>query len=366
MAKRNELVELYRFIMALSIVAHHIIYYAGAGDINNLRFGVEFFFILSGFLLINHCEKKPNESMISLMKGKIVHFYPYMVVIYLAAAVVVAIEKQENYGVILFQYLHQLLFLSNLFKEKVSYLRGTGQLWFVLSQLWATLILSWILKVCREAYRAVALFLVMITGYAAVIRCSGNLTTNVNWKIGEGGNIKIYVSLTLCRAMAGMACGMLAYLIFRKLSGYVYTKFAKNGGTLLSIVSLCMGLCLSARPKDAAINSYSWRSLLVVLLYAAAILLAFTFAQNVPQNKICKAICQRGGKWSLMIYVTHLLTIYMTIDAKISYGKKYWVIVFAGTAVASVLLELCVKLLRKGWAAFMVWLKKMCIAEPIE
>lgn len=154
MSKRNELVELYRFIIAVSIVVHHIIYHAGAGDINNLRFGVEFFFILSGFLLISHCEKKPDESISHLMLGKIRHFYPYVVILYLVAAVMTSLWSNEHFVVNFYNHLHQLLFLSDAFKGKVSYLEGTGHLWFITEMLCATIILSALIKHAHKLYES--------------------------------------------------------------------------------------------------------------------------------------------------------------------------------------------------------------------
>ncbi len=189
------------------------------------------------------------------------------------------------------------------------------------------------------------------------------MTTAVSWKIGEN---KIYVPLPLLRALAGMACGTIVYFIFRHLCQYSYTQFAKKGGTLLSFIALCMGLWLSARGKEHAVNSYGWRSILVVLLYATALLLAFTFSQDIIQNQALKKLCCLGGKYSLSIYMVHLLVIYTGIHLGIPYGKKFWLVVFIGTALATVLIECGASILRLGWAAFVTWLKKRCIVSPTE
>lgn len=53
--KKSHLVEGYRFVIAISIMIFHFL--KTWSNTNNLRQGVEFFFVLSGFLLMAHCEK---------------------------------------------------------------------------------------------------------------------------------------------------------------------------------------------------------------------------------------------------------------------------------------------------------------------
>lgn len=198
-----------------------------------------------------------------------------------------------------------------------------------------------------------------------IIRCGGRLNTNVYWKIGD---YKIYLPLTLIRAIVGMMCGCYLYDLYKKLSQCSFTKFAKNAGITLSAVCMAIGIALSAYSKEAPINSHSWRTLIVVLLYMVSVELAFLFGQSFPANSTAQKICGILGKWSLPLYASHECVLYlMKQKLDMPYFRKRWMLVaFAGAAASTVLLELCVKLLRKSSAAFMVWLKKMCIAEPVE
>lgn len=139
MSKKNSLIELYRFVAAISILVFHVASGFENGQVTNWRLGVEFFFILSGFLLMNHCDKHPEDTPIHVTFGKIKSVYPHIFLIYLVAASICAREKNENLIIVLYKYLHELLLLTNALIGKVSPLSGTGPYWFIMSQVWATL-----------------------------------------------------------------------------------------------------------------------------------------------------------------------------------------------------------------------------------
>ncbi len=93
--KKSHLVEGYRFVVAISIIVYHTFNIWGMAT--SLRLGVEFFFVLSGFLLMGHPEKHPDESIPRLMMGKLAHVYPYIVMSFIASSVAVSIIKDQKY-----------------------------------------------------------------------------------------------------------------------------------------------------------------------------------------------------------------------------------------------------------------------------
>lgn len=359
--KKNSWIEVYRFIAAMAMVSFHIISNNESGTASNQRLIVEFFFILSGFLLMNHCERHPEESPVQTAFGKLKSFYAEFLIVYVAAAVVRSCIKRERLILVVYDHLHQLLFITNALDGKTSALTGTGQLWFILSQVWATLILAWLIQNRKKEYKSFWALMIALTGYVVVLRCSGNLTTNVYWKIA---NEKIYLPLRLIRALAGMATGTIVYMIYKKLSAIRFTRLAQKGGAILSAMLMLFSLWLSARPKERAINSFGWHALLIVLIYAGIILLTFVFAGDLPQNSCLKKLFDVCGRWSLPIYMTHTLVIYLVKTARVPYGKRYFVLVYLGTAAASVVLKICAGVLKKVWNVFRNWLWKMCVAQP--
>lgn len=75
-----------------------------------------------------------------------------------------------------------------------------------------------------------------------------------------------------------------------------------------------------------------------------------------------------GGKLSMPIYMTHMLVIYAMREVMnpAAYSKKCLLFLLVGTALASALYEVCVRLLRKGCGRGIVWLKKMCLVQTAE
>ncbi len=73
-AKRNGLIDLYRFFFALVVVKNHSLFVYGGPYFGPGRVCVEFFFILSGFLFYSFLEKNKNEpllnSLIKLFKSR--------------------------------------------------------------------------------------------------------------------------------------------------------------------------------------------------------------------------------------------------------------------------------------------------------
>lgn len=176
--------------------------------------------------------------------------------------------------------------------------------------------------------------------------------------------------MLLLRALAGLACGTLIYLAYKKLSAYTYTRFAQIGGLVISIGCFATALWLTTKSSKMPINSYSWRTLVVVLLYAIAILFAFVFENISRQKKVIliENVFSMGGKLSMPIYMTHMLVLYVMrkVMNPAAYSKKCLLFLLVGTVLASALYEVCVRLLRKGCGTGVAWLKKMCLVQTVE
>lgn len=362
--KKSYLAEGYRFAVAISIVMFHFL--KTGPSKNNMRMGVEFFFILSGFLLMAHLEKHPDESIPHLMMGKLRNLYPGMFVLFCMADIaVVLLEKKKTLFVVAYQHLSQLMLVTNAFNGKAKWLSGTYQLWYVLSLLWATLILAWLIKMHRKSYESALGILIALGCYTICIRCSGNLNNTFDWTIGD---YKIYLPLSLLRALAGMICGTMTYLVYKKLSLYTYTNFAKVGGTAISIFCFSAGLWLTTQSSKKPINSYGWCTLIVVALYAVAVTFAFAFAKDFPSNKAGQKALALSGSFSMPIYMTHVLTLYImkkVMDVS-ERNAKCLLFLLVVTAVLSFIYEVCVHLLRKGWGSVAAWMKSVCIVSANE
>lgn len=281
-------------------------------------------------------------------------------------AIAEAMIKGNNIMISSYQHLHQLLFLTDWFREKVSYFSGTEQLWFVTTQLWMILLLTYFIKKHKDLYVSLLAPIFLIAGYTIVIRNSGNLNANLYVTINEKD---IWFPLQFLRALAGLSCGTLVYTLYIKLKLYQYTHIAKKLGRVASVFILFWALWLSYRSKDLRVNSYNWRALLIVILYAAVILLAFLFGNDFKFEKnIFNRLFIFLGKCSLPVYMVHTLVIYvMKNTLEMNCLQKKYVVIFAVATIAMcVVFNFCIDLLLKIWRRILKWLKSVCIENIAE
>ena len=120
MKKRNSLIELYRFIFAINVIKSHALLpydgpYFGPG-----RISVEFFFILTGYLLIKsmkkHLDKPFKKSIIDFFASKL-KLIGIPVLIAIPFNIIYSVITKGNINIWGFLwYVHQMLncYMTNL------------------------------------------------------------------------------------------------------------------------------------------------------------------------------------------------------------------------------------------------------------
>lgn len=96
MKKSN--IEILRFIFTIMIALHHFYIYK-IGWLEKGYIAVEFFFILSGYLLINSCERNSSTNAGEYTLHKIVRFYPHYFFSFFIMSCVIVIEEFMNHEV---------------------------------------------------------------------------------------------------------------------------------------------------------------------------------------------------------------------------------------------------------------------------
>lgn len=207
--------------------------------------------------------------------------------------------------------------------------------------MWIIPIIGYLTKKHKELYKAVIAPAFVIIGYTLIIRCSGNLNANMYITVLEK---EIWIPFCFIRALAGMSCGTLAWMIYDRLKLYKFTKRGEQLGRWGSILILVFTIWLSYRPKDVKINSYGWRALIVIFFYAVSILLAFLFGDTHKSRcNFCNKVLIILGRMSLSIYMVHTLVIYImknVLDVT-CYSRQLLMIFLGGTVVLCIVFEFC-------------------------
>lgn len=146
-SKRNGLIEIYRFIFSLCVVSCHAQFLANAGYVPLIGgvIAVEFFFILSGYLLYSSAQKKTailsrvtiSQETVGEVLKRIKHIYPYFFVTWAASFILYHVENEIfNIHAIIMNFLQsigQLLFLTmaGLGGVAEGVMQYNGTIWYV-------------------------------------------------------------------------------------------------------------------------------------------------------------------------------------------------------------------------------------------
>ena len=76
-SSKNSRIEFWRFCFAIGIAIMHFGYY------NGFYIAVDFFFMLSGFLLMTSMARHPDWSVWKIFKGRLAGLYPHYLLSFL-------------------------------------------------------------------------------------------------------------------------------------------------------------------------------------------------------------------------------------------------------------------------------------------
>ncbi len=209
-------IELLRFIAAITVMTCHFFsIYIPIGGV--IEFGVvvvEFFFLLSGFFMMQYIEKVENPMNLGnyLMK-KVKGFYaPFIMAFALQFIVFTLSTPLTTAGEVwraLFHFKWEALLLQTAGfiqdpQFNIDYL--LGQAWYLSAMMLALLILYPIAKKMKRSFMTMLCPIVVILAYGYMIQAEG--TINV------GSEYFGFVSAAILRAVAGTCVGSMVYGIY--------------------------------------------------------------------------------------------------------------------------------------------------------
>lgn len=340
LSERNYQIDFMKLVFAIFVFINHTSVFIKENTRINSMFcsylgwiGVWFFFIISGFLMVESVTKKNYNSEIagiSSLKFVINKFggiiVPYLIAEFILAIVHRMVILKENVFLVILKTIPDDLAITS----SGIRIRFNGPTWYISAMLIAMLFLCYLLIKKRDFFLYVfsPLCAILILGYMYM---QDSPLIDLNTRFG-------FFSGAILRALAGLCSGVVAWLIYQKI------KDAKNSpiytvieciGWLVFIVSTFFQLT-----RDNQL-------VFVTMIYMPA-LIAVSFSKKSLVSKLFRFKWMKCfGKLSLLIYLNHFLAQQIVLKWFSQYSYKICVLIMFGFTVLLICvawsLELAVK-----------------------
>ena len=303
---------------------------------------VHTFFVISGFMMINSCEKHKEEQssdipksaldfVLNKAKGMACVYTVSCVLYYLIFAIVRLSAGEEIY---IFRFITELLGLESAFDRGYMF---NGPVWYISAMLVAMLPLAAILKKNRSLYIYVfaPLLALLLHGYMSITRGSGTTVSRFS----------IYFIFTgaLILALCGLCFGAISWIVYERLSK-IDTKGICVAMTIAEAALYVVFAACFFNPNGTVRDAYS--VMLLIPLWLAIVFSKKSYISKLFKFKFMKCF----GGLSLYIYLNHWVAVYIVqmLLPDRSY-KLSLMVMFALTAASCVVCYLVVKACKKLW-----------------
>lgn len=295
---RNGKIDLLRFLFSICVVLNHAKYIMPDKTHANLFSGyslaVEFFFLVSGYLMMASIEKAEKVSTLSLgretgafLLKKFKSLYPEAAISYVIAAVVTALGTGTAFSKVVCESWFEgfLLISTGWFESKIMLVA-----WYVSSMLICMALLYPLIRKYKDiAVRVILPVLaVMVVGW--LYQTYGNIRGPMKWTgLMIKGNY---------RALAELSLGVLCYCATKKLKTVDFTTLGK---VLLTAVE---ALIYAAYVFYMAVDANGLIDLLFLPLLAVAVMITFS-GKSMGNQLFNGKVVAFLGKYSLSVYFSH-------------------------------------------------------------
>lgn len=298
-AIRNQEIEIFRFLFICAIAIMHFSnsYFHSAPYFSGAYIGTEFFFLVSGFMIMKTAEaKKATPFLFTLQRIK--KLYPhYLTAFFLLFFTSLLASDTSLLSSVksLCSYCFELLFLH------ASGLKCFGLLNYPTWYLSALIIAGFFLYACAYYYKK--LYLTIIAPFSILVTYSF-FSANTGHIDVWGGNQLLHLSDALTRGFAAMSLGAISYVLsnYLKDQNIQLSKYLRIFLTVLELLLFISVLAGSAHFADTQYDFY------FILLLFAGITLAFsgiTYSNRLFHFSIFSYL----GKISYPMYVYQLFVI---------------------------------------------------------
>lgn len=335
--KKNNNVEFWRFIFTVIVCLLHFCgtYYSGLPYFSGGFISVEFFYILSGFLLMasqTKSELKP-DGKISAAKytfGKLKSIYPHYIFSFVVIFVYVMIDSKMSLLSTSKILLNSLWEISMLQMSGIRCSIYNQPTWYLSGLIMMGYLIYYLLNHHRRIFLEVIAPISILFIYAFFsIKIS-----HVNAWIDES----MYMKVGIFRAFAGMSLGCICYVAYSKLNDYPLSKKMSN---LLDVIGVACLTFVAVRTNMA--NSPE-DSFAFIFLLAIGVTIAFLdkgFIKSLLNNKLSGYL----GKITYPMYLNHIFIMSVFIKVLPNRGLKVIPVYMAVVAIYSVITSIIVRLI---------------------
>lgn len=334
MKKHNGVISLWKFLFCMMIVIYHANIFATGNEnifLATGSIGVEFFFLVSGYLMAKTALNKKdtkNQNLgietLDFIWRKIKAFFPYVFICFVAGLIVKSIFGTMEFGDYILGIFDLLFIRMAGFKETVV----NGVVWYISAMLISMLIIYPLIRKYKYNFIYIVAPVIVLLGGGWLNHTYGSLRVPDLW-IG-------FCYKGLFRAFIELCLGSIIYSVSEKIKEINFTKIGTFLITIIEISLFTLPFITSQFIERATRYDY-------VVLFLLAIAIAFAFSEKTYfSNKLNNKFIYHLEKLSLPVYLSHtfLRTIInkssLTVD--LSYNYKLLIFVVLVIIVSELML----------------------------
>ena len=295
--KRNGFLDFLKLVFAIIIVIGHgdTIYGTLRPDkiIPLASFGVDFFFIVSGAMLLRSAEKQKHGKSFGLdtlkfMKHKIKGLLPNYYVAWIALFILLSIGLNfESIVLGFFKAIPELLFLDMTGIPVETY---NGNTWYISAMLLSILIIYPMIRKNKDIFIKYIAPIIVIFGLGYITHELHSILVIKEW------NGLVYYGLI--RGMVEICIGCITYELSKKLKTL---KLTKIGTGILTFVEIFLYIGVIVMLFSYGFRSYCFVLLFILMISICITLSDISYSKNIFGNKIFNWM----GKYSYSLYLGH-------------------------------------------------------------
>lgn len=281
--------------------------------------GVEFFFVVSGFLMAKSAYKKNQLDPVSFLKRKVAAIFPMHVLTFFLAFAAYVISNRMHPVEIIAKAVESIPSFFLIQMTGINLCSPNHITWYLSCMLIAMAVLY---PLCRKYYQMFTCYIAPLLGILLLGYCiagTGRLTGVAQW---TGICYK-----SLIRALSEIALGAAGFEASRRLQQKEFSQGKRIG---IAAAELLLFLCTMVY----AVGTFpsTWE---VIELFAILLLVVLAFSQTGAGSRFFdNRLCYHLGKISLPLYLAQVTPIYLVTGFAEHWTKRQQIAgVIAGTFV---------------------------------